>query len=116
MKKYEIQHEMDDETTIVTCDDDENNDITFGVGIPWQVRLFLARHVAEILNAMETGGRVEMPVHTMVMSFLKQKGPKIETVDTANLEEICHTYGSKYNAGNYDNITLGWKPPVMVNK
>jgi hypothetical protein len=115
MKKYEVQHEMDDETTICTCDADESNDITFGVGIPWQVRLFLARHVTDILNAMETGERVQLPVHTMVMSFLKQKGPVMETVDAANLTEVGAAYADKY-VDRYDLMKLGWKPPIMVNK
>lgn len=113
---YEVLHEMDDETTIVTKDDNDSNDIVFGVGLPWQVRLYLARHVSDILNAMETGGSVEMPVHTMVMSFLKQKGQKFETTDSANLSEVGHAYGDKYNCDMYDIMRLAWKPPIMVKQ
>lgn len=110
MKKYVVQHEMDDETTIVTCDDDENNDITFGVGIPWQVRLHLARHLSEILNAMETGERVKLPLHMMRLAYFN----KDELVDTVALEKMALYYGK--HVDKYDVIAAEWKPPIMVKK
>lgn len=107
---YQVLHENDDETTIVSKDDNDSNDIVFGVGLPWQVRVYLARIVADILNAMETGEQVQLPVHMLEMTYFN----KGQEVDKASVVEIGHTYGSKYDSGNYDVMTVGWKPPKMV--
>lgn len=50
MAKWVVQHEFDDEPTLVVHEDDETQCVEFSADIPWEQRVRAAQRLADLLS------------------------------------------------------------------